>query len=147
MSSNGRDFDDEREQREWSAQESALRAERAGGFGSGAGVAEYRLIARALRMPPLDPLPGDFAAQTAARALREQRIANETVEIWLERGLVALLLVGGAAVLLAYRDSLPALSFSVPAGATVGIQSVLSWSLAVAACVGFSSVFRFVGKR
>jgi hypothetical protein len=145
--SKGRDFDDEREQREWNAQESALRAERAGGSGSGAGVAEYRVIARALRTPPLDPLPADFAAQTAARALREQRIASETVEVWLERGLVALLLLGGAAALLAYRDSLPELSFSVPDGATVGIQSVLSWSLAVAACVGLSSVLGFAGKR
>jgi hypothetical protein len=145
--SEGRDFDDEREQREWNAQESALRAERTGGRSSDAGVAEYRLIARALRAPRLDPLPGDFAARTAARALREQRMANETVEVWLGRGLIALLLLAGAAALLAYRDSLPELSFSLPAGATVGIQSVLSWSFAVAACVGLSSVFAFAGKR
>jgi len=142
--SNERDFDDEREQREWEAQESALRAERLGGRGSGA-AAEYRLIARALRTPPLDPLPSDFAARTAARALRDQRIVNETVEVWLERGLMALLLIAGGAALLAHRDSLPELSFSVPAGAAVGIQSVLGWSLAVAACVGLSSVF--AGKR
>ena len=92
-------------------------------------------------------MPSDFAARTAARALREQRIANETVEIWLERGLVALLLLAGAAALFAYRDSLPELSFSVPSGATVGIQTVLSWSFAVAACVGLSSVFALAGKR
>jgi hypothetical protein len=145
--SNGRDFDDEREQREWDAQESALRAERVGGRASGAAGAEYRLIARALRAPSLDPLPSDFAARTAARALREQRIVNEAVEVWLERGLVALLLLAGGAALLAYRDSLPELSFSVPAGATAGIQSVLGWSFAVAACVGLSSVFAFAGKR
>ncbi len=145
--SNGRDFDDERAQREWDAQESALRAERAGGRSRDAGVAEYRLIARALRTPPLDALPSDFAARTAARALREPRTANETVEVWLERGLVALLLLGGVVALLAYRDALPALSFSVPAGAASGIQSVLSWSLAVAACVGLSSVFAIAGKR
>jgi len=145
--SNGRDFEDERAQREWDAQESALRAERTGSRSSGVGVAEYRLIARALRAPRLDPLPGDFAARTAARAVLEQRVANETVEIWLERGLVALLLLAGVAALLAYRDSLPALSFSVPAGAAVGIQSVLSWSFAVAACVGLSSVFALAGKR
>jgi hypothetical protein len=145
--SKGRDFGDDREQREWDAQESALRAERAGAGSSGAGAAEYRLIARALRTPPLDPLPSDFAARTAARALREQRIASETVEVWLERGLVALLVIAGGAALLAYRDSLPDLSFSVPAGASVGIQSVLGWSLAVAACVGLSSVFAFAGKR
>jgi hypothetical protein len=145
--SNGRDFENEREQREWDAQESALRAERTGGRIGGPGAAEYRLIARALRTPALDPLPSDFAARTAARALRAQRIANETVEVWLERGLVALLLVAGAAALLAYRDSLPELSFSVPAAAAVGIQSVLGWSFAVAACIGLSSVFAFAGKR
>ncbi|RPI60683.1 MAG: hypothetical protein EHM50_06965, partial [Lysobacterales bacterium] len=112
--SNGRDFENEREQREWDAQEGALRAERMGGRSGDADVAEYRVIARALRTPPLDPLPSDFAVRTAALALREQRIANETVEVWLERGLVALLLIAGGAALLAYRDSLPELSFSVP---------------------------------
>jgi hypothetical protein len=145
--SNGRNFDDERAQREWDAQENALRAERTGGRSGDAGVAEYRLIARALRTPPLDALPSDFAARTAARALREQRVANETVEIWLERGLVALLLLAGAAAVFAYRDSLPELSFSVPDGATLGIQTVLSWSFAVAACVGLSSVFAFAGNK
>jgi hypothetical protein len=144
--SNERDFDDEREQREWDAQESALRAERLGGRGSGA-AAEYRLIARALRTPPLDPLPSDFAARTAARALRDQRIVSETVEVWLERGLMALLLIAGGVALLAYREALPELSFSVPAGATVGIQSVLGWCFAVAACVGLSSMVAFAGKR
>jgi hypothetical protein len=146
--SNGCDFETEREQREWDAQESARRAERSGGGAGGdAAAAEYRLIARALRTPPVDPLPTDFAVRTAAQAVRDQRIANETVEVWLERGLVALLLLAGVAALLAYRDSLPQISFSVPAGATVGIQSVLGWSFAVAACVGLSSVFAIAGKR
>jgi hypothetical protein len=146
--SNRRDFETEREQREWDAQESSRRAERSGGGATnGAAAAEYRLIARALRTPPVDPLPSDFAARTAARAVRDQRIANETVEVWLERSLVALLLLAGVAALLVYRDSLPQISFSVPAGATVGIQSVLGWSFAVAACVGLSSVFAIAGKR
>jgi hypothetical protein len=145
--SKGRDFDNEREQREWETQETALRAERTGGRSSGAGAAEYRLIARALRTPPIDPLPSDFAARMAARALRDQRIANETVEVWLERALVAVLIVAGAFTLLTYRDALPELSFSVPAQAAVGIQSVLGWSFAVAACVGLSSMFAFAGKR
>jgi hypothetical protein len=145
--SNGRDFDDDREQSEWEAQEAARWAERTGGRSSGARAAEYRLIARALRMPPVNPLPSDFAARTATRALREQRIASEAVEVWLERALVALLVVAGAAALLAYRDSLPELSFSVPAGAAGGIQSVLGWALAVAACIGLSSVVALAGKR
>jgi hypothetical protein len=145
--SHGSDFDDERERREWNAQEGALRAERAGGRHGDAGVAEYRLVARVLRAPPLDPLPSDFAARTAARALHEQRLANESVEIWLERGLVALLLVAGGAALFEYRDSLPGLSFSVPEGATVAIQSILSWGLVIAGCIGLSSAFAFAQKH
>jgi hypothetical protein len=145
----GRDFDSEREQREWDAQESAMRGERAGSAPvGGAGVEQYRLIARALRTPPIDAIPLDFAAQTAARAAREARLASEAVEIWLGRGLVALLLVAGAVAIRVYGgESLLDFSFSVPDGATFGIRTVVSWSLAVAACIGISSVFAFAGKR
>jgi hypothetical protein len=144
-----RDFDDEREQREWDAQESALRAERArAGASDDAATAQYRLITRALRAPALDALPSDFAARTAARAEREARIAGERVEVWLERGLVALLLVAGVAALLFYRDEpLFELSLSLPEGAYFGIRTVLSWSLAIAACVGLSSAFARARKH
>jgi hypothetical protein len=147
--SNGRDFDSDREQREWDAQENAMRAERAGSAAAGdAEFEQYRLIARALRTPELDAIPRDFAVETAARALREQRIANETFEVWLGRGLVALLLLAGAVALRVYgSESLFGFSFSVPDGATPGIQSVVGWSFAVAACVGISSVFALAGKR
>ncbi|HEX7238455.1 MAG TPA: hypothetical protein VF405_15920 [Gammaproteobacteria bacterium] len=145
----GTDFEDERVQREWAAQESAMRAERAGSAsGDDAGMAEYRLIARELRTPQLDAIPRDFAAQTAARALREQRIANENVEVWLQRGLVALLLLAGAVALRVYGgEALLDLPLRVPDTAALSIQSVVGWSLAVAACVGISSMFAFAGKR
>jgi hypothetical protein len=144
----GTDFDSEREQREWDAQESALRAERAGGAAGGdESVAQYRAIARALRTPRLDAIPRDFAAQTAARALREARVANESVEVWLGRGLVALLVLAGAAALRAYGGSLLDFSFSVPDSTAMRIQSVVGWSLAVAACVGISSVFASARRR
>jgi hypothetical protein len=142
-----RDFDDEREQREWQAQESALHAERTGASGAGgdSAVAQYRLVARALRAPLLDALPLDFAAQTAARA---ERIASEHVEVWLERALVALLLLAGVAALLFYRDEpLVSFSFSLPEGAEPAIEAVLSWSLAIAACVGLSSIFARARKH
>jgi len=147
--SKGRDFSSEREQCEWDAQENALRAERAGsGVTGDANAAHYRLIARALRTPQLDAIPRDFAAQTAARALREERLANESLEVWLGRGLVALLVLAGAVAIRVYAgESLLNLSFSVPEGATGGIQAVVGWSFAVAACVGISSVFAFAGKR
>ncbi|HXS80267.1 MAG TPA: hypothetical protein VN818_08275 [Gammaproteobacteria bacterium] len=147
--SEGRDFESEREQREWDAQEAALRAERAGSVAAGdAEFTQYRLIARALRTPQLDVIPHDFARETAARALREQRIANEAVEVWLGRGLIALLLLAGAGALRVYGgEALLGFSFSVPDAATLGIQSVVGWSFAVAACVGISSVFAFAGRR
>ena len=147
--SSGSDFGTEREQREWNAQEDAMRAERAGSTAAGdAEFEQYRLIARALRTPQLDAIPRDFAAETAARALRDQRIANEAFEIWLGRGLIALLLLAGAAAIRVYGgEALLGLSFSVPEGAALGIQSVVGWSIAVAACVGISSVFRLAGKR
>lgn len=136
-----RDFDDEREQREWDAQERALREERSGTRAAGdPAVAQYRLVARALREPSFPAVPHDFAARTAALVEREARVASERVEIWLERGLVMLLLLAGAAAVWFYRDgSLLGFSFSLPERATFGIQTVVSWSLAIAACVAFSS--------
>jgi hypothetical protein len=149
--SEGRDFASERQQREWEAQESALRAERAGSAAGGdAAVEQYRLIARALRRPPLDVIPFDFASQTAARARHEARLANDSVELWLQRGLVALLLLAGAAAIRIYAgESLLELELelSVPEGATFAVQSVVGWSLAVAACVGISSLFSFAAER
>ena len=147
--SNGRDFDSEREQREWDAQESALRAERAGSVaGDDVDVAQYRVIARALRTPQFDAIPRDFAAEMAARALRDARLANESFEVWLGRGLVALLLLAGAVALRVYGgESSLGFSFRVPDAAALNVQAVVGWSLAVAACVGISSLFAFAGKR
>ena len=141
------ELESKREQREWEAQERALYEERSGAPSKGDRTVDtYRLVARVLRNPPLAPLPSDFVARTAARA-RALRAVGEHVEIWLERGLVALLLLGGAAALLVYNgDWLRELSFSVPEGAAMGIRTVASWSIAVAACVGISSALSLSRK-
>jgi hypothetical protein len=139
-----RDFDTELEQSEWEAQERALREERASArAGGAAGVAQYRLIARALRHPPLSAVPSDFAARVAAEA----RAASELVEVWLERALLALLLVAGGVALAVYNGEwLQTLSFSVPERAALSIQTLASWSVAIAACVGISSAFALSRK-
>ena len=142
-----RDFDEERERREWQAQENALRAERTGARAGDSDVAQYRLVARALRSPPLAPIPSDFAARVAASAEHSARGVNESVEMWLERGLVALLLLAGVTALIVYNgDWLRELSFSVPERAASGVQTIVSWSLAIAACVGISSAFALARK-
>src|SRR5262245_9164733 len=95
------DFD-EREQREWQAQERALRAGRAGDSSQAhPTVAQYQLIARALRDPPLASIPSDFAVRVAARVAGAQ-VQNERVDVWLGRALLALLLVAGAVALFVY---------------------------------------------
>jgi len=142
-----RDFD-EREQREWQAQERALRAERARERSQGdPAVAQYRLIARALRDPPLAPLPSDFAVRTAARVAGTHAV-SERVDVWLGRALLALLLLAGVAAVLVYSgDSLRDFSLSMPERAALRIQTLASWGMAIAACVALSAGFTLAGKR
>lgn len=145
-----RDFDTEREQREWDVQERALHDERTGARAKGdANVAQYRLIARALRSPQMAPLPTDFAARTVARVAVESRAASERVEVWLERGLIALLLLAGGVALAVFNGEwlVETLSFSVPEGAALSIQMLVSWSIAIAGCVGISSAFALARKQ
>jgi hypothetical protein len=140
------DFSTEHERREWDAQERALREERAGlkdrraADGSSAAAGIYRLVARALRQPRLDPLPSDFATVTAAR-IEAATGAADFVEAWLERGLVLLLMLTGAAVVLSYSvEPLRALWAALPESADVTSPPFGVWALAVAACVGLTWV-------
>ena len=145
-----RDMDKERELREWDAQERAVRAERLGArVGHDPTVAQYRLIDRVLRDPPLSPLPHDFAARMAAHVDRQARAANEQFEVWLGRGLVALLvLAGAAAVSIFLGDSLRdfAENVTLPEPAAFRMQIVASWGAVIAACVGVSAAFHFARK-
>ncbi len=150
-----REFDTEREQREWEAQERALHAERSGApDGGAADVAQYRLIARVLCAPQLSPLPADFAVRTAAGAALGSHAGGEQLEVWLERGLIALLFVAGGVALAVFNgewlealsSSVSELSFQVPERAAFSVQTLVSWSIAIAGCVGISSAFALSRK-
>lgn len=85
---------------EWQAQEQALQRERAQAARDdrdNAQVRSYRVVMRALKQPPPDLLPGNFAEQMAARAERDT-----VAPARLENGLLAALmtaLIGGSIVL------------------------------------------------
>lgn len=85
---------DPRLEREWQAQERALEQERRGLPLDPADprVGEYRLIARALRAPAMEPVPADLAAQIVRRVEAAQTL-GERVEGWLLRSLVAVLVL------------------------------------------------------
>lgn len=72
---------------EWHAQEQALQRERAGDAHDdrdSARVRSYRVVTHALKQPPADLLPGNFAERVAALAERETTTASR-----LEDGLLA----------------------------------------------------------
>ena len=94
----------EREALEWLAQERAREEERRGQPLAPAGqdpaeraVAEYRLIARALRTPAMEPLPMDLAAQIVGHVASVQAL-GERVERWMLRilGLLLAAIAAGA---------------------------------------------------
>jgi len=127
-------------EREWQAQERALRAERLGldPHGDDARVRRYRLLAKALREPPATSLPADFASQVAAQAARSGRarkLRGGTLETVLLAGLPgALVMTGGVAMAMYAKTWLPAVRLALP---TIDPQS-LHWSLAFAGCLGLS---------
>lgn len=113
------------DEREWLAQEQAMRDERVGVAASGSGVpgAQYRAIARALREPPAESLPPDFARQVA-RAAESRAGRGVQLESMMLRTLGAALGVSGVAVLAFYgRESVAGVN-----------PQTLQWVLAFAAC-------------
>jgi hypothetical protein len=139
-------FGSERERREWEAQERALQQERLGleVDGREARVGEYRLIARALRDPPLDPIPDDFAARIAARAKRE-RVADDRFEAWLQNGLLGLLAAAGVGTAAAFGGQwLPVLGIVIFESAA---RRVASWGAAILVCIAISSALEHWRRR
>lgn len=102
---NSRDHDRlEREALEWLAQERAREEERrglplapAGHDPAARAVTEYRLIARALRAPAMEPVPMDLTAQIVGHVASVQAL-GERVERWMLRilGLLLAAIAAGA---------------------------------------------------
>lgn len=125
---------DARREVEWQAQEQALRDERAGApvRTGDARRAEYRLVSRVLRHPPLDPVPFDFARTVAAR-VRRVTDGDDRLERVLLRALVALMGVSGLVVGLLYGAAWgPALAAALP----VPAGELTRWGLVLLACTG-----------
>ncbi|MHB1057465.1 MAG: hypothetical protein ACYC0F_06250 [Rhodanobacter sp.] len=131
-------FGDDASEREWLAQERAMRRERLhlDSAGDDARSRRYRLLARALREPLPDALPADFAQHMAARVAGARppapRIRFEFVLLF---ALGSALLIGagtvtamyGRAWLQPFRELLPA----SPA-------PTLGWLLALGGCLAVS---------
>ncbi|MFK2877642.1 hypothetical protein [Rhodanobacter hydrolyticus] len=130
-------FDDPAQEREWQAQERALRAERLGldpSNGDGR-VRRYRLMARALREPLPSALPDDFAQQMAARvatAPARDEIGDSRSEFIL-MGLLGVVLVVAAGVVTADYGAawLPAFRLLLPQPSS----SATEWLMALGGCV------------
>lgn len=125
-----------RHEAEWQAQEQALRDERRGLPLStqDARLAEYRLISRALRHPPLDPVPFDFARAVAARASATVD-TDDGMERLLLRVLSLAMAVAGAVVAAIYGAQWgPAVAGALPLPA----GELLRWGLVLAACAGMT---------
>ena len=126
----------EHDEREWQAQERALREVRDGpGMPSeDSAVAQYRDIANALRQPPHATLPADFAASVARIAAGRAPVpAGETrFEQVLVRVLAALFVLSALLAFGIYGGRLLAmLQAATDAGG-------LRWVLGLATCIGLS---------
>lgn len=123
---------------EWNAQEQALRAERLGldNVGDDARTAAYRRIARALRQPPPDPLPADFAAHVAARARADA--AHEGLERTLGGLLLAILVAAG----IGYGMDGPIGWWPAVHGASALRWLASPWLLSLAACAGLTALLQ-----
>ncbi len=118
--------------REWSLQERAMHEARTATRGETADpeLAAYQRIAGALRTPPPERLPSNFAyqmAQLAARLPKASRL-DLRLEQWLVRGLVAAMVLGGVVVAVIYGANWLRTLESTGTGAG-------GWAATVAACL------------
>jgi len=133
-------FDDAAHEREWLAQENAMRRERLqlDSTGDDARSRRYRLLARTLREPLPDALPADFAQQLAARVAAgpvRRAPAGRSFESMLTLTLTAALAVAASAVVAIYGSTwLPSFVTLLPPPHAPATR----WLLALAGCLGAS---------
>ncbi|MEP7043738.1 MAG: hypothetical protein ABI843_11790 [Dokdonella sp.] len=134
-----RAFDDAPMEREWQAQERALEHERRGLKANGdADDVGYRLLARALRQPPPEGLPSDFADRVARRAEALGKARDAVSARFEQRLLQAMIAVFGLAVVVVVvcygAEWWPATSATARVGHLLGDR----WLIALLGCVGLS---------
>ncbi|MEO9077708.1 MAG: hypothetical protein ABI268_00215 [Rhodanobacter sp.] len=133
-------FDDDAHEREWLAQEAAMRRERLqlDPAGDDARNQRYRLIARSLRQPLPESLPADFAQQLAARAGAVPSPAVSSAASLESRLILALsttLAIAAIAVIAIYGNTwLPSFAALAPNPQ----DPAMRWLLALAGCLGAS---------
>jgi hypothetical protein len=129
-------FGDSASEREWLAQESAMRRERLhlDPAGDDARGRRYRLLARALREPLQDSLPADFATRVAARAAAAPASALRFEIVLMTALAIALAIAAGVVTAIYGSEWLPSFRALLPAPqAPTG-----RWLLAFAGCLGLS---------
>lgn len=120
------------DEREWQAQERAMRAERSAASLDDDDMlaASYLGVSRALREPPMVPLPMAFAADVARHVQATQEANAERFERILTHALVAALGVSAGVICVIHGAQwLPALEKAMPNGGG-------TWLSLVAACAG-----------
>jgi hypothetical protein len=132
-------FDDPTSEREWLAQERAMRRERLhlDSAGDDARGRRYRLLARALREPLRDSLPADFATRVTRVAARVAAAPASTArfEFVLMTALAIVLAIAAGAVTAIYGSEwLPSFRAILPAPQAPASR----WLLALAGCLGVS---------
>ena len=131
-------IDDPASQREWQAQEAALRHERLhlNPEHDDPRTLGYRLLARALKTEPPGALPDDFAPRVAAltaQAAQAKRASATSLETILIIALASALLLSAAAAAAKYGASWwPAFAAWLPAPA------IAQWLVALVGCVGLT---------
>ena len=133
-------FDDAASEREWLAQEHAMRRERLhlDTAGDDARMLRYRVLARALREAPQEDLPADFAQRVAAQAssVPVRGAASVTgFEFFLMSALAIVLVTATIVVTVLYGSTwLASISTALPAPDPLAVR----WLLAFAGCMGSS---------